>query len=159
MEGKNLSQQEIEELMLRLQAEKPVTAEAAETPDAAASEPAKEPPAPEENIPAREYVVEKVVFPELTPQPLGSKQRDLTFFRDVGVKLSLELGRTTLTVREILQLEEGSVIRLDSAAGDNAVLRVNGKRFADAEVVVINEEIACRIVEFKPRKAKSGEVE
>ncbi|NLP38051.1 MAG: hypothetical protein GX357_10390 [Firmicutes bacterium] len=159
MSAENLSQQEIEELMSRLQAEKPISA----TPEAnepAASPPPKETtPVAEENETAQEFMVEKVEFPELTPQPLGTKKRDLTFFRDVGVKLSLELGRTTLTVREILQLEEGSIIRLDSAAGDNAVLRVNGERFADAEVVVINEDIACRIVEFQPQKAKTGEEE
>ncbi|NLZ93493.1 MAG: hypothetical protein GX922_05710 [Firmicutes bacterium] len=131
MSRKSLTQQEIEEIMSRLRAEN--------TPAASASR----------REGAVEHTIANVQFPELTPQPRGAKKRSLDFFRAVPVKLSLELGKTSLTVREILQLEENSVIKLNSAAGDNAVLCVNGRPLASAEVVVINENIGCRVVDFK----------
>ncbi|NLZ38496.1 MAG: FliM/FliN family flagellar motor switch protein [Firmicutes bacterium] len=134
MSANNLTQQEIEEMMKRLQAEKM-------SPDPAGSGEGSE-----------ELTIAGVEFPELTPhKPKGKKQRELDFFRAVPVKLSLELGRATLTVREILQLGENSVIKLNSAAGDDAVLCVNDKPLAFAEVVVINENIGCRVVDFKMR--------
>ena len=133
MSSNKMSQAEIEELVSRPQQTLPPEAAASGSAAAAA-------------VPA--HTIEKITFPELTPQPPGGKQRDLAFFGAVPVKLSLELGKATLTVKEILQLQEGSIIKLDTAAGENALLCVNDRPLAAAEVIVINEDIGCRVADF-----------
>jgi len=101
-----------------------------------------------EKLSGSEYEVQEVKFPELTPREPGEKQRSPAYFKDIPVTLTLELGKATLTVREILQLQKGSVIKLDRLAGENALLRVNEKTLAWGEVVVINENFGCRIAEI-----------
>ncbi len=62
--------------------------------------------------------------------------------------VQVEVGRTTMTLGEILdQLEVGASIRLDRHAGDPVEVFVNGALFARAEVVILNDQIAARIIE------------
>ena len=101
--------------------------------------------------PCPEHEVESVTFPELVPHINRVRQRDPAFFNAIPVKLSLVLGGTTLTVREILNLQKDAVIKLDSLAGENATLCVNGKPLAAGEVVVINDNFGCRVADIVPR--------
>ena len=79
------------------------------------------------------------------PFPVDPRRIDL--LRDVLMGVSVELGRTRLTVQEILALTPGSIVELDRAAGAPVDVLVNGKLIAHGEVVVVDEEFAVRISE------------
>jgi flagellar motor switch protein FliN/FliY len=64
------------------------------------------------------------------------------------MELTVELGRTRMTVRELLGLSPGAVVELDRAAGSPADLLVNGRLIARGEVVVVDEDFAVRITEI-----------
>ncbi|MGO9959925.1 MAG: flagellar motor switch protein FliN [Solirubrobacteraceae bacterium] len=70
---------------------------------------------------------------------------DLRRLSAVPVDLSVEIGRTRLTVGETLELREGSVVTLDRMAGEPVDLLVNGTRIARGEVVVIDEQFGLRL--------------
>jgi flagellar motor switch protein FliN/FliY len=64
------------------------------------------------------------------------------------MEVTVELGRTRMTVRELLALAPGAVVELDRAAGSPADLLVNGRLIARGEVVVVDEDFAVRITEI-----------
>lgn len=70
---------------------------------------------------------------------------DLLF--DVQLQLSVELGRTSIPVKEILQLGPGSIVELDKLAGEPVDILVNGKLIARGEVVVVDENFGVRVTE------------
>jgi flagellar motor switch protein FliN/FliY len=74
--------------------------------------------------------------------------RALSVIRSVEMNVTAELGRSTMTVRELLELSPGSVIELDRAAGSPVDLLVNGTIIARGEVVVIDEEYGIRVSEI-----------
>ncbi len=74
--------------------------------------------------------------------------RRMNLLRDVTMGVSVELGRTRMTVRELLALTPGMIVQLDKAAGAPVDLLVNGTLMARGEVVVIDEEFAVRISEI-----------
>ena len=74
--------------------------------------------------------------------------RALSVIRSVEMHVTAELGRSTMTVRELLELSPGSVIELDRAAGSPVDLLVNGTIIARGEVVVIDEEYGIRVSEI-----------
>jgi flagellar motor switch protein FliN/FliY len=79
-------------------------------------------------------------------QPVASAGLEL--LQDVVMELSAELGRTTMTVRELLTLQPGAVVELDRLAGSPADLLVNGRLIARGEVVVVDEDYALKITEL-----------
>ena len=72
---------------------------------------------------------------------------DLSLVLDVPVELSVEVGRTTMTIRETLAIAPGSNISLDRMAGEPVDLLVNGRRIARGEVVAVDEEFGLRVTE------------
>jgi flagellar motor switch protein FliN/FliY len=72
----------------------------------------------------------------------------LDMLHDVEMEVSAELGRTRMSVRELLSLIPGAIIELDRAAGSPADLLVNGRLIARGEVVVIDENFGIRITEI-----------
>jgi flagellar motor switch protein FliN len=72
---------------------------------------------------------------------------DLSLLLDVPVELAVEIGRTTMTIRETLAIGPGSVITLDRLAGEPVDLLANGKRIARGEVVAVDEEFGFRVTE------------
>jgi flagellar motor switch protein FliN/FliY len=66
---------------------------------------------------------------------------------DIGVELSLEVGRTTMDIRRLLQLNVGTVVELDRPAGDPLDVYVNGRLVAHGEVVMVNEHYGVRFTE------------
>ena len=79
---------------------------------------------------------------------LGSaSEADLSLVFDLPVELAVEIGRTTMTVRETLAIAPGSIIALDRMAGEPVDLLVNGKQIARGEVVAIDEEFGLRVTE------------
>ena len=67
---------------------------------------------------------------------------------DVPVTISMEIGRTKLTIRNLLQLNQGSVVELDRLAGEPMDVLVNGTLIAQGEVVVVNEKFGLRLTDI-----------
>jgi len=66
---------------------------------------------------------------------------------DIPVQLSMEIGRTSVNIRSLLQLNQGSVIELDRMAGEPLDVLVNGTLIAHGEVVVVNEKFGIRLTD------------
>jgi flagellar motor switch protein FliN len=82
------------------------------------------------------------------PAGRGGPVTGLDLLHDVEMEVSAELGRTRMSVRELLSLAPGAVVELDRAAGSPADLLVNGRLIARGEVVVIDENFGLRITEI-----------
>ncbi|VUD56398.1 Flagellar motor switch protein FliN [Thalassocella blandensis] len=78
-------------------------------------------------------------------QPGGNP--DLDIILDIPVTISMEVGRTSITIRNLLQLNQGSVIELDRLAGEPLDVLVNGTLIAHGEVVVVNEKFGIRMTD------------
>lgn len=85
-------------------------------------------------------------LPGGTARPSG-KDVSLDLILDVPVTVTLELGRTTLTVRDLLQLNQGSVVEFDRRVGEPLDLLVNGTLLAHGELVVIDDGFGIRLTE------------
>jgi flagellar motor switch protein FliN/FliY len=79
----------------------------------------------------------------------GSAGNDLNLdvILDVSVSLSLEVGRARIPIRNLLQLNQGSVVELERAAGEPLDLYVNGTLIAQGEVVVVNDRFGVRLTD------------
>lgn len=77
-----------------------------------------------------------------------SRARGLELLRSVEMEVTVELGRTRMTVRELLSLSPGAVVELDRAAGSPADLLVNGTLIAHGEIVVVDEDFGIRITDI-----------
>jgi flagellar motor switch protein FliN/FliY len=82
--------------------------------------------------------------------PMSGKGSSLSVLNEVVMTVTAELGRTTMPVRDLLNLSPGMVVELDRIAGAPIDLLVNGRRIAAGEVVVIDEEFGVRITEIAP---------
>jgi flagellar motor switch protein FliN/FliY len=80
------------------------------------------------------------------PAPSASEAK-LEVILDVPVTLTLEVGRTRLPIRSLLQLSQGSVVELERAAGDPLDVFVNGTLIAHGEVVVVNDKFGIRLTD------------
>src|SRR5690606_25739130 len=74
--------------------------------------------------------------------------RDLEMIMDIPVKLNVELGRTRITIKKLLELTQGSVVELDGLAGDPMDILINGYLIAQGEVVVVEDKYGIRITEI-----------
>jgi flagellar motor switch protein FliN/FliY len=77
----------------------------------------------------------------------GDMGKNLDVIQDVKVTLSMELGRTTLSIRELLQLSQGSVIELERMVDEHMDVLVNGTLVAHGEVVVIDDKFGIRLTD------------
>jgi len=82
------------------------------------------------------------------PSAAAPMRGGLDMLHDVEMEVSAELGRTRMSVRELLSLSPGAIVELDRAAGSPADLLVNGRLIARGEVVVIDENFGIRITEI-----------
>lgn len=93
---------------------------------------------------------ESAKMPELSASPAGPKAdsgRNLDVILDVPVTLAMEIGRTRVPIRNLLQLTQGSVVELDRLAGEPLDVTVNGTLIAHGEVVVVNERYGIRFTD------------
>jgi len=74
--------------------------------------------------------------------------RGIEMLHGVNMEVTVELGRTQMTVRDLLALSPGAVLELDRAAGSPADLLVNGRLIARGEVVVVDEDFGLRVTEI-----------
>ena len=93
------------------------------------------------------------VFPRATsPRQFGGAAgdapvNDIHMVLDIPVQLSVELGRTKVPIKHILQLGQGSVVELDALAGEPMDVLVNGYLIAQGEVVVVNDKFGIRLTD------------
>ena len=78
--------------------------------------------------------------------PSGSQ--DIQMVLDIPVQLSVELGRTKIPIKNILQLAQGSIVELDALAGEPMDVLINGYLIAQGEVVVVNEKFGIRLTDI-----------
>jgi flagellar motor switch protein FliN/FliY len=86
-------------------------------------------------------------FDNLEAEPANSGDMNLDVILDVQVSLSLEVGRTRIPIRNLLQLNQGSVLELERAAGEPLDVYVNGTLIAHGEVVVVNDRFGVRLTD------------
>lgn len=84
-------------------------------------------------------------FTEFEQTINGTSEVPIGMLLDLSLPISIELGRTTMTVQELLRLGRGSVIQLDRLAGEPIDIFVGDRRFAEGEVVVLGEHFGVRI--------------
>jgi flagellar motor switch protein FliN/FliY len=78
----------------------------------------------------------------------AAPNNDIHMVLDIPVQLSVELGRTKVPIKYILQLAQGSVVELDALAGEPMDVLVNGYLIAQGEVVVVNEKFGIRLTDI-----------
>ena len=89
------------------------------------------------------------VFQDLgTKNPRPDTPHDIDFILDIPVKLTVELGRTKIAIKNLLQLAQGSVVELDGLAGEPMDVLVNGCLIAQGEVVVVNDKFGIRLTDI-----------
>ncbi len=86
-------------------------------------------------------------FDELTEPSEDAEPVDLDMILDIPVTISMEIGRTKISIRNLLKLNQGSVVELDRLAGEPLDVRVNGTLVAHGEVVVVNEKFGIRLTD------------
>ena len=99
----------------------------------------------EDNV--EEQVEEQTISAEENEQILSSAD-NLRVLENIDVKLTVEVGSAELKIRELLRLNEGSVIELDRLAGDPLDILINGTMIAKGEVVMVGEQFGIRFVEI-----------
>ena len=125
----------------------PVQFGIAEGQEAAAS------PSPESVLDAMDDDVERAQFSSLSPGATPANMGNIELLMDIALDASIELGRTQMSIKEILALGSGSVVELEKAAGEAADFLVNGKIIARGEVVVIDGKFGIRLTEIaSPRE-------
>ncbi len=85
--------------------------------------------------------------PRTTDGPNGMEGPNLEVILDIPVTISMEVGNTSINIRNLLQLNQGSVIELDRLAGEPLDVLVNGTLIAHGEVVVVNEKFGIRLTD------------
>ncbi|MBU3136003.1 flagellar motor switch phosphatase FliY [Clostridium gasigenes] len=99
--------------------------------------------APQREVKAVE--VHEAKFGQLTPSRIGEAHKNIDLILDVPLNISVVLGRTKKSVKDILNLSTGSLIELDKLAEEPVEILVNGKKIAYGEVVVVDENFGVRI--------------
>lgn len=88
------------------------------------------------------------VFKSLDSKDVGGSLQDIDLIMDIPVKLTVELGRTKMTIKELLRLTQGSVVALEGLAGEPLDILINGYLIAQGEVVVVNDKYGVRITDI-----------
>ncbi|NQZ82630.1 MAG: flagellar motor switch protein FliN [Colwellia sp.] len=98
---------------------------------------------------ASEAEAETVELDELEEEaPItGAEKRKLDAILDIPVTISMEVGRSHISIRNLLQLNQGSVVELDRVAGESLDVMVNGTLIAHGEVVVVNDKFGIRLTD------------
>jgi flagellar motor switch protein FliN/FliY len=102
-----------------------------------------------EGVPSSERVVQRPEFVEFPSQKrVNPTPANLSLLYDVPLQVTVELGRTKRSIKEILELTTGSILELDKLAGEPVDIYVNQKRVALGEVVVIDENFGVRVTDI-----------
>jgi flagellar motor switch protein FliN len=82
------------------------------------------------------------------PRGASTQVQSLDFILDIPLKVTVELGRSKMAIRDVLQLSQGSVVELSKFAGEPLEVLVNDKLIARGEVVVVNEKFGIRLTDI-----------
>lgn len=88
------------------------------------------------------------VFQPLSKVEPNATRNDIDMILDIPVQMTVELGRTKIAIRNLLQLAQGSVVELDGLAGEPMDVLVNGCLIAQGEVVVVNDKFGIRLTDI-----------
>ncbi|MGB5452761.1 MAG: flagellar motor switch protein FliN [Sedimenticolaceae bacterium] len=99
---------------------------------------------------AVEMAPETAQFRQLKPEAegMGSGDVKIDAILDVPITIAMEIGRARINIRNLLQLNQGSVVELDRRAGEPMAVLVNGTLIAQGEVVVVNEKFGIRLTDI-----------
>ena len=89
-----------------------------------------------------------VAFTDFSTSEGAPATNDINMILDIPVQLTVELGRTRIPIKHILQLAQGSVVELDALAGEPMDVLVNGYLIAQGEVVVVNDKFGIRLTDI-----------
>ena len=92
--------------------------------------------------------VQPAQFTPLSVEPVAINDANIGLILDVPLQITVELGRTKKSIKDILELSNGSIVELDKLAGEPVDIQVNGKFLAKGEVVVIDENFGVRITDI-----------
>ena len=87
-------------------------------------------------------------FQNFAPTTASTAGNDINMILDIPVQLTVELGRTRIPIKHILQLAQGSVVELEAMAGQPMDVLVNGYLIAQGEVVVVNDKFGIRLTDI-----------
>ncbi|MEK6735146.1 MAG: flagellar motor switch protein FliN [Pseudomonadota bacterium] len=125
--------------------------QAASVPDEAEASTAADlkPTAEESDTALGAQTASATVFEEFSKDGVLSNTRnDIDMILDIPVQLTVELGRTKIAIKNLLQLAQGSVVELDGMAGEPMDVLVNGCLIAQGEVVVVNDKFGIRLTDI-----------
>ncbi|MFJ2990539.1 flagellar motor switch protein FliN [Collimonas sp. NPDC087041] len=88
------------------------------------------------------------VFQPLSGESAEVAKTDIDMILDIPVQMTAELGRTRITIKNLLQLAQGSVVELDGLAGEPMDVLINGYLIAQGEVVVVNDKFGIRLTDI-----------
>jgi len=148
VDGEDISQDDVDSLMSggATEGSSDADADAMDAWGAALEEQAEAEPTKAE--PTKAVSAEAVAFDSLNASGMvGSGEVNLDMVLDIPVTIAMELGRTHINIRNLLQLNQGSVVELDRLAGEPMDVRVNGTLIARGEVVVVNEKFGIRLTD------------
>ena len=90
--------------------------------------------------------VQAAQFQKLDPTPtIGTNDRKMDLLMDLSLQVSIELGRSVMLIKDILELQRGSVVEFEKLASEPVDILINGKKMAEGEVVVIEKHFGIRI--------------
>jgi len=92
--------------------------------------------------------VSPAAFQNFAPNAGNPAGNDINMILDIPVQLTVELGRTRIPIKHILQLAQGSVVELETMAGEPMDVLVNGYLIAQGEVVVVNDKFGIRLTDI-----------
>ena len=99
--------------------------------------------------PARPGAQPAQIFEQFSESPGGAQApRGFDMIMDIPVALTVELGRTKISIRKLLQLGHGSVVELEGLAGEPMDVLINGTLIAQGEVVVVNDKFGIRLTDI-----------
>lgn len=109
-----------------------------------------------EDVGVEGITVNPASFADLQPKPAGAQTRpvgeaaSLDMLMDIGLQVTVELGRARMTIREVLSLGPGTVVELNRLAGEPVDILINGKPVAKGEVVVLGDMFGIRVTDIIP---------
>ena len=102
----------------------------------------------EDTASAETNAAQAPIFEQFYSEQKAEIQNDIDMIMDIPVQLTVQLGRTKIAIKNLLQLAQGSVVELDGLAGEPMDVLVNGYLIAQGEVVVVNEKFGIRLTDI-----------
>lgn len=101
-----------------------------------------------EETPVEQPTAQPAEFQQFAGNPALAGHNDLDMILDIPVQLTVELGRTKMPIKNLLQLAQGSVVELSGLAGEPLDVLINGFLIAQGEVVVVNDKLGIRLTDI-----------